>query len=159
MTLYGTFLEPYNNAVVAHGMTSKIRAMQQDYKEYNMTKTKQEIYDNRTTSPHLTIYKPQISSVLSIMHRMTGIGLFFALAILVWWLILSKFDNSYLQLANSCIIKICLILVSFTWFYHLCNGIRHLFWDSGYCFSIKAINITGWCVVIASVVMTILLWV
>ncbi|MFY9590158.1 succinate dehydrogenase, cytochrome b556 subunit [Rickettsia endosymbiont of Halotydeus destructor] len=124
-----------------------------------MTKTKQEIYNNRPTSPHLTIYKPQISSSLSIMHRMTGIGLFFALAILVWWLILSTFDNSYLQLANSSIIRICLMLVSFAWFYHLCNGIRHLFWDSGYGFSIKAINITGWCVVIASLVMTILLWV
>ncbi|WP_341790730.1 succinate dehydrogenase, cytochrome b556 subunit [Rickettsia endosymbiont of Polydrusus tereticollis] len=127
-----------------------------------MTKTKQEVYDNRPTSPHLTIYKPQISSVLSIMHRMTGIGLFFALSILAWGVILwrfSEFDNSYLQLANSCIIKICLILVTFSWFYHLCNGIRHLFWDSGYGFSIKAINITGWCVVIASVVMTILLWI
>ncbi|MCC8369357.1 MAG: succinate dehydrogenase, cytochrome b556 subunit [Rickettsia endosymbiont of Oxypoda opaca] len=127
-----------------------------------MTKTKQEIYDNRPTSPHLAIYKPQISSVLSIMHRMTGIGLFFALSILAWGVILwrfSEFDNSYLQLANSCIIKICLILVTFSWFYHLCNGIRHLFWDSGYGFSIKAINITGWCAVIASVVMTILLWI
>lgn len=127
-----------------------------------MTKTKQEIYDNRPTSPHLTIYKPQISSVLSIMHRMTGIGLFFALSILAWGVILwrfSEFDNSYLQLANSCIIKICLILVTFSWFYHLCNGIRHLFWDSGYGFSIKMINITGWCVVIASIVMTILLWI
>ncbi|HJD57793.1 MAG TPA: succinate dehydrogenase, cytochrome b556 subunit [Rickettsia endosymbiont of Ceroptres masudai] len=124
-----------------------------------MTKTKQEIYNKRPTSPHLSIYKPQISSTLSILHRMTGVALFFAVSILAWWLILSKYDNNYLQLANCCIIKICLVAVSYAWFYHLCNGIRHLFWDIGYGFSIKAVNITGWCVVVCSILLTVFLWV
>ncbi|WP_395476669.1 succinate dehydrogenase, cytochrome b556 subunit [Rickettsia endosymbiont of Pantilius tunicatus] len=125
-----------------------------------MTKTKQEIYNKRPTSPHLTIYKPQISSTLSILHRMTGVALFFTVSILAWWFIFSKFDSNYIQLANCCcIIKICLILTSFAWFYHLCNGIRHLFWDIGYGFSIKAVNLSGWSVVICSILFTILLWI
>jgi succinate dehydrogenase / fumarate reductase cytochrome b subunit len=126
-----------------------------------MTKTKQEIYDKRPISPHLTIYKLQISSTLSITHRITGIGLFFAISILAWWFILlsfSKFDSYYLAFTQYCIIKICLVIVSFAWFYHLCNGIRHLAWDSGYCFSIKAINFTGWCVIACSLLMTALLF-
>ncbi|ABV73076.1 Succinate dehydrogenase cytochrome b-556 subunit [Rickettsia canadensis str. McKiel] len=124
-----------------------------------MTKTKQEIYNKRPISPHLSIYKMQISSTLSILHRITGVALFFAVSILAWWLILSKYDNNYLYLASCYIIKICLVAVSYAWFYHLCNGIRYLFWAIGYCFSIKAVNITGWCVVICSTLLTILLWV
>ncbi|MCC8371998.1 MAG: succinate dehydrogenase, cytochrome b556 subunit [Rickettsia endosymbiont of Pseudomimeciton antennatum] len=126
-----------------------------------MTKTKQEIYNNRPTSPHLTIYKKQISSVLSILHRMTGIGLFFGLSILVWCFILlafSKFNPEYLQYFKCSLFKIPLIFISFAWFYHLCNGVRHLIWDSGHCFSIRAINFTGWFVVIASIVMTLAFW-
>lgn len=124
-----------------------------------MTKTRQEIYNKRPTSPHLTIYKLPMSATLSILHRMTGVALFFAVSILTWWLILSKFDSDYLSLANCCIIKICLVLASFAWFYHFCNGIRHLFWDIGYGFSIKAVNLSGWTAVICSVLFTILLWV
>ena len=124
-----------------------------------MNKAKQEIYNKRPTSPHLTIYKPQISSTLSILHRMTGVALFFAISMLVWWLIFDKFDNNYLQLAGCYIIKICLIAISFAWFYHLCNGIRYLFWSMGYGFSIKAINLSGWAVVVCSVVLTLLLWI
>ncbi len=126
-----------------------------------MTKTKQEIYNSRPTSPHLTIYKKQISSVLSILHRMTGIGLFFALSVLIWCFILlsfSKFNPEYLHFFKCRVFKIPPIFISFAWFYHLCNGVRHLIWDSGRCFSIRAINFTGWFVVIASIVMTLAFW-
>lgn len=126
-----------------------------------MTKTKQEIYNSRPTSPHLTIYKKQISSVLSILHRITGIGLFFGLSILSWCFILlafSKFDPEYLQCFKCNLLKIPLIFISFAWFYHLCNGVRHLIWDSGHCFSIRAINFTGWFVVVASILMTLAFW-
>lgn len=125
-------------------------------------KSKQELYNNRPTSPHLSIYKPQISTSLSILHRMTGIGLFFAVSILIWWFIffsLSTYKMCCFELFKCGIIKVCLIILSFAWFYHLCNGIRHLAWDSGYGFSIKAVNITGWSAVILSVIMTILLWI
>lgn len=126
-----------------------------------MQKTKQEIYKNRPLSPHISIYKPQISSVLSIFHRLTGIALFFALSIMAWWLILwifSGFADCYLVLAECCIVKFAIIGLSFTGFYHLCTGIRHLVWDTGRCFSIRAINITGWIAVICSIFMTIIFW-
>lgn len=126
-----------------------------------MTKTRQEIYKNRPTSPHLTIYKKQISSVLSIFHRMTGAGLFAGLSLLVWYFIIlafNKFDTGCMHCCKCNVLKISLVLMSFAWFYHLCNGIRHLIWDSGYCFSIKAINVTGWFVVASSVMMTVVFW-
>ncbi|WP_341764673.1 succinate dehydrogenase, cytochrome b556 subunit [Candidatus Tisiphia endosymbiont of Beris chalybata] len=124
-----------------------------------MSKTRQEIYNNRPLSPHLTIYKKQISSVLSIFHRITGIGLFVSLAVLVWYFIIlafNQFSSEYVQYFKGSLFKVALIGVSFAWFYHLCNGIRHLIWDSGYCFSIKAINLTGWLVVICSLLMTLI---
>jgi succinate dehydrogenase / fumarate reductase cytochrome b subunit len=126
-----------------------------------MAKTKQEIYDNRPVSPHLTIYKKQISSVLSIFHRITGVGLCFGISVLIWYFIILAFNDfspQYLCCCKCNIWKIPLILISFGWFYHLSNGIRHLIWDSGYCFSVKAINFTGWLVVICSIIMTIIFW-
>jgi len=126
-----------------------------------MTKTRQRVYNNRPTSPHITIYRKQISSVLSILHRMTGIGLFAGLSIIVWYfiiLVFSKFDAKYLLCMKCNIIKLPAIAICFAWFYHLCNGIRHLIWDSGYCFSIKAINLTGWLVIACSLAMTLALW-
>jgi len=126
-----------------------------------MTKTKQEIHGNRPISPHLTIYKKQISSVLSIFHRATGVGLFFGLSALVWCFIIldfNEFDTKYLEYFKCNIFKIPFILITFAWFYHLCNGVRHLIWDSGNCFSIKAINFTGWLVVVCSIMMTIIFW-
>ncbi len=126
-----------------------------------MTKTRQEIYNNRPTSPHLTIYKKQISSVLSIFHRITGAGLFAGLSLLVWYFIIlafNKFEIGCMHICKCNILKISLVLLSFAWFYHLCNGIRHLVWDIGYCFSIRAINFTGWLVVICSIAMTVAFW-
>ncbi len=124
-----------------------------------MTKTRQEIYNNRPVSPHLTIYKKQISSVLSIFHRITGIGLFASLAILVWCFIIlafNKFSVEYVQYFKGSLLNIALIGISFAWSYHLFNGIRHLIWDSGYCFSIRAINLTGWAVIICSLLTTLI---
>ena len=126
-----------------------------------MTKTRQEIYNNRPTSPHITIYRKQISSVLSIFHRITGAALFFALSIVSWWFILwvfSEFNPYYVKVAQCGLLKVCYFLISFAGFYHLSTGVRHLVWDSGKCFSIKSINITGWVAVIASLSMTVIFW-
>jgi succinate dehydrogenase / fumarate reductase cytochrome b subunit len=127
-----------------------------------MQKSTEEIHKARPTSPHLSIYKPQISSVLSIGHRLSGIGLFFMISALSWWFILwvfSRFDQTYLEIFNNGFIKFLLVLTSYGFFYHLCTGIRHLIWDTGHGFSIKAINYSGWLAVIASVVLTLIFWV
>lgn len=126
-----------------------------------MAKTKQEIYQNRPVSPHLLIYRPQISSTLSIMHRLTGMGLFFSMSVLSWWFTLwvfDKFNPVYLDLAQYKIVKLALIITSFAGFFHLLNGIRHLMWDAGFGFSIKAVDVTGWTVVASAIASTVVFW-
>lgn len=117
--------------------------------------------NKRPMSPHLSIYKPQISTVLSIGHRISGFGLFVMLLFLGWFFTLwvfSGFEDVYSEIFNYKIVKILLILTSYGYFYHLCTGIRHLFWDMGMGFSIKAIDISGYFAVITSIGLAIIFW-
>jgi len=121
-----------------------------------------DIRARRPTSPHLSIYKKQISTVLSILHRLTGMGLFIGLSIIAWWMIFwvfSKFDPQIYGLVNNLIVRLGLYAMSMALFYHLCNGIRHLFWDMGYGYSISVMYKSGWSVVVVSIILTILFWV
>ena len=116
---------------------------------------------NRPLSPHLSVYKYQITSVLSILHRITGIILFFSLIIISWWLIISttkNFPQCYLKLFNCGIIQLALFGILFSLFYHSSNGIRHIFWDLGYGFEIKTAEKTGWIVIAVSTIGTVLFW-
>jgi len=113
-------------------------------------------------SPHLQIYRWHISSLLSIIHRISGVINLLALILIFFWLIfLSLGENNYqsfLLVINSFIGKF--ILIGFTWSmnFHLLSGIRHLVWDLGYGFEIKTANITGAIVFISSLVLTIIFW-
>lgn len=127
-----------------------------------MAKTPEEIKQSRPISPHLSIYKPQLNLATSIGHRLTGVGLFFALSAICWWFILwvfSKFEPCYLEFFGYKSVKIILFFVSYAFFYHLCTGIRHLIWDTGRGFSICAIDYSGWVVVVVSVILTAILWI
>lgn len=118
--------------------------------------------NKRPTSPHLTIYKMQISSVLSILHRLTGIGLFLGFGMIAWWFtfwVFSKFDPMMLSILNNFFVRIILYLVSAAFFYHLSTGIRHIFWDMGYGYSLPVMHKTGWIAVIAALFLTFLFWV
>ena len=118
----------------------------------------------RPLSPHLTIYKPQISSVLSILHRITGVANFIGLSVLIWWffLLTYKFDvvleSDFTQFMKSCFGISMLIAFTFSLFLHMFTGIRHLFWDMGKGFSIKAMTITGFFAVFSAFLMTGLTW-
>ena len=119
----------------------------------------EEIHNNRPTSPHLSIYKLQISSVMSIFHRLTGIGLFIGFSMLAWWMIIwvfSKFDHSIFNWINCLFVRIGLYLLVSAFFYHLCNGIRHLFWDIGMGYSIPVMHKSGWVVIFATMILTII---
>ena len=113
-------------------------------------------------SPHLQIYKWHISSLLSIIHRISGVINLLALILIFFWLIfLSLGENNYdsfLLILNSFFGKF--ILISFLWSmsFHILSGIRHLFWDFGYGFEIKTANISGIIVIIFSLVFTIVFW-
>ena len=118
--------------------------------------------DNRPTSPHLTIYKPQITSILSITHRMTGVALYAGTALLVWWLwTLAYMPEQYAKL-HECLVspigQVMLFGWVFSFFYHFGNGIRHLFWDIGMGFTLPQLTRSGVLVIIFSVGMTALTW-
>ena len=100
--------------------------------------------DNRPISPHLQVYKPQITSILSILHRATGFALAVGTLLFVWWLISAAAGPQTYAVVeaflSSWIGTLLLIGWSFAVFYHLCNGIRHLFWDAGRGFEIETVT-------------------
>lgn len=119
--------------------------------------------DNRPLSPHLQVYRPQLTSVLSILHRITGIGLAVGTLLLVWWLIAAAagptaFDTVQ-NFIGSIIGRLLLLTWSFALYYHLCNGIRHLVWDVGKGFELGTAYASGWLVVAAAVMLTVISWV
>lgn len=115
---------------------------------------------NRPLSPHLTIYKPQITSVLSITHRMTGAFLYFGIFVLSWAMILGIYGNSCIfDYLNTMVGKLFLFAWTSSLFYHLLNGIRHLFWDIGKGLDLKTASTTGILVLIGAVILTALTWI
>lgn len=117
---------------------------------------------SRPLSPHLQIYKPQITSILSILHRITGVINMGGLLILAAWLIAASIsDNAYAQmqwLMGSLLGMAALVVWSWTVFYHLCNGIRHLFWDMGIGFEIAQVTRSGQIVLLVSGLLTVITW-
>ena len=114
-------------------------------------------------SPHLQIYKPQLTSVLSIMHRISGVSLVAGLFLLLWWLYaLSQGGEAY-----SCLMVFMLssfgaffkLALIFAATFHLINGIRHISWDLGIGLDIKAVYLTGWGAVLITAIAAFFLWV
>ena len=116
----------------------------------------------RPLSPHLQIYRPQLTSVLSFTHRGTGIALVAGTLVLVYWLLAAASGPeayaSAQALLGSWIGRLVLLGFSFSLFFHLCNGIRHLFWDAGLGFELKTAYASGAAVVVVSVAMTVIAW-
>jgi len=116
----------------------------------------------RPLSPHLQIYRRQITSVLSISHRATGVALSVGTLLLVWWLVALASGPAAFATAQgfigSWLGRLLLLGWTFSLFFHLANGIRHLFWDAGYGYELKTTYASGWTVVVASVVLTVLAW-
>ncbi len=115
--------------------------------------------DRRPLSPHLQVYRPQITSVLSITHRGTGIVLALGSVLLAYWLSSIAAGAEAFARASALLTsipgRVVLLAVGFSFFYHLCNGIRHLFWDAGKGINIPAATRSGWAVIGASVVLTL----
>ena len=118
--------------------------------------------ENRPLSPHLQIYRPQLTSVLSILHRLTGIALAAGTLLLVWWLVAVAAGPAAFETVQGFIGswfgRALLLGWSYALFYHLANGIRHLVWDAGWGFELKTVYLTGWTVIGASVALTLLAW-
>jgi len=113
-------------------------------------------------SPHLQIYKWQISSLLSITHRIVGVINFFAITLIcLWTLTLLLGQNSYQTIQvflNTIFGKFAVISLCWTFSFHILNEIRHLIWDAGYGFDLKISKITGIIALVGSFVLTILFY-
>jgi len=117
----------------------------------------------RPLSPHLQIYDPQITTVLSIMHRIMGVALAFGAVFLIYWLSAAAYGPDAFERAQSFMGswfgQLVLLGMSFSLFYHLANGIRHLIWDAGLGFEMPMVRATGIVVVIAAFGLTALTWI
>jgi len=117
---------------------------------------------DRPLSPHLGVYRWQISNTLSILHRLTGVGLAVGLFCLVAWLVaLASGPGAHATvsgLLGSAVGLLALAGFSFCFFYHLANGIRHLAWDAGLGFARETARRSGWLTVSAAVLLTLMFW-
>ena len=115
--------------------------------------------NKRPLSPHLQIYKPQLTSVMSISHRFTGVILSLLSIIIPVFFILLSLGDEYFDLLivvlNHFLVKLILYGIIFVVFYHLLNGIRHLFWDIGMGLSIKESYLSGYLVIVISIITTL----
>ncbi len=117
---------------------------------------------DRPLSPHVSIYRKQITSVLSILHRITGVALSLGGLLFLYWIVAAAYGPQAFGTAQSVIGspvgRLVLIGFTFSLFYHLLNGIRHLSWDVGLGFELATLRVTGWSVVALAVVLTGLTW-
>jgi len=116
----------------------------------------------RPLSPHLQIYRPQLTSVLSITHRITGVALVIGTLVLVYWLLAAASGPeayaSAQALLGSWLGRVVMLGFSYALFFHLCNGIRHLFWDVGLGFELKTAYASGNAVIAVSIALTVIAW-
>ncbi len=118
---------------------------------------------NRPLSPHLDVYKLPLTGIISITHRITGVGLSVGTILLAWWLIAAATGaESYASIngfLGSWFGMILMFLWSFAFFFHLCNGIRHLIWDTGRGLDLADVEKSAKSVLIATAVLTVLTWI
>ena len=117
----------------------------------------------RPLSPHLQIYRWPLPMVMSILHRITGAGLYFGIALIAWWLIAAgSGPNDYGKVGaffNSSFGR--LILLGYTWalIHHMVGGVRHLIWDIGRGFTANERDGLALATLVGSIVLTFLLWI
>lgn len=118
--------------------------------------------DNRPLSPHLQVYRPQLTSVLSISHRISGILLSVGLIVVVAWLLALAAGPDRFAALTAILSSLPMLLVLMVWtaalFYHLLNGIRHLLWDAGWLLDLRGAYASGWTVVGLAVLLTVISW-
>ncbi|MGW8206102.1 MAG: succinate dehydrogenase, cytochrome b556 subunit [Hyphomicrobiaceae bacterium] len=116
----------------------------------------------RPLSPHLQVYSPLINMVMSILHRITGAALYFGSLLLAWWLVAAASGPDYFNFVNGLFGSLVgrLVLFGYTWalMNHMLGGIRHFIWDTGRGYELKTIDLLSWGTLVASVILTALIW-
>lgn len=122
-----------------------------------------ELEAGRPLSPHLQIYRPMLTMMMSIAHRISGASLAVGFTLLTWWLVaISMGPEAYACVADffgSLIGRALLLLFTWALIHHMLGGIRHLIWDTGAGFSRTSIEVLAWATITGSIVLTILVWV
>ncbi|MHC1547455.1 succinate dehydrogenase, cytochrome b556 subunit [Phyllobacterium sp. K27] len=125
--------------------------------------SKTNLHANRPLSPHLQIYKPIPTMVMSIVHRITGCALYFGTLLVAWWLIATATSEQQFDIVSMVYGSWIglLVLVGYTWalIHHMIGGIRHLIWDTGRGLEKDTTTKMAWASLIASILLTILVWV
>lgn len=117
----------------------------------------------RPLSPHLQVYRWPVSMAMSILHRVTGVALAIGTLMLTWWLIAAASSDPVFDQAQWFLGSPIGLLLLFGWsvalIFHFFSGIRHLVWDAGIGFDAPAYNTSGWAVLIATAIGSVLIWV
>ena len=121
--------------------------------------------DKRPTSPHIQIYRWNISSLTSIMHRMSGIALYFAVVAICWYIVYYAYQinidveheqcDCWSKVLFKFVFLSAIFIITSALYYHFFNGIRHLFWDIGKGFEINRAKANGYLVIILTIIATI----
>ncbi len=115
---------------------------------------------NRPLSPHLTIYRPQLTSMTSILTRITGNALLVGALLAVWWVLAAATSPEAYAVADAVVTSFIgdLVMTLSLWalWYHALAGVRHLIWDSGNGLEMETAERLGWAVIGGSVILTIL---
>jgi succinate dehydrogenase / fumarate reductase cytochrome b subunit len=118
---------------------------------------------NRPLSPHLQIYRPMLTMMMSIAHRISGTANAIGFLLLAWWLVaIASGPEAYATVEHffsSLIGRTLLFLFSWSLIHHMLGGIRHLIWDTGRALDRTSIEVLAWLTIISSTALTILIWV
>jgi succinate dehydrogenase / fumarate reductase cytochrome b subunit len=116
----------------------------------------------RPLSPHLQIYRPMLTMLMSIAHRISGVGNAVGFLLLAWWLVaISIGPDAYAQVSEffgSIFGRLLLFLFSWSLIHHMLGGIRHLIWDTGAGLGKVSIEVFAWATIIGSITLTVLVW-
>jgi succinate dehydrogenase / fumarate reductase cytochrome b subunit len=117
---------------------------------------------DRPLSPHLQIYKPMLTMLMSIAHRLTGAALYFGVILLVWWLTAAATSDAYFALVQGFFShwfgRVVLFGFTFALIHHMLGGLKHLLWDTGRGFDLKIIEWLARGSLIGSILLTLLIW-
>ncbi len=114
---------------------------------------------NRPLSPHVSIYRFPLNAILSIAHRITGVGLSITALLVVWWFLAAAISPGYFATADwfltSWLGTLIMVVSAFGLWLHFCNGIRHLIWDTGSWYGNHRVTVTGQAAIVIAVILTI----
>ncbi len=118
---------------------------------------------NRPLSPHLQVWRPQMTMVISFGHRATGVALAAGTLLLVYWLAAAATGAEAYETASGLIGswfgRLCLFGWTLALFFHVCNGVRHLFWDVGMGYELPDADRSGWAVLAGTAILTLVTWI